>query len=582
MDAGSARGLPGLRPWGPDLDTEKQPGLARLWAKEHCNHILDSINAQLSQVQWQGHGVQVMGSSRDHDISSDTSLNVSWPAGLEEYPASKAGYLQGEANPLQKEDCWRVAHLLDSQSSLEQSGAQSSSSSICTEDFAARFQESMVEPLLFSEDEEDEPFSVGSGCTRDVPAVGNGNSFPAEEHDTGQDEFLLSTGRRQDVPQQLEVELGCLLQSTFPSLMRRESLESLGERISRLSRSNAVMAGMEPASFPEWWAPIPAPAKQVSVGQKDSSRWAPCSGEGPLDSTLSGDEPSAGYSQRVADTSTSRTQAWDREPQSTRRTQSLSKMVDWHSSPESSWATTTAPSGPSLPSKQGLSPELVPSPCPCLRWSPESNLLGQGWTLQGANERGCSTRCAGVPVPPASISAGSSLPGYDGAGTRWHPMSRPVRLRQRESSALWGQSGGDVSLAVADADVEGAGDRLRRARSWAHCTNPGARSPRVYSLHSSRDGGPLDTSKDPSSCGSSHWWNSGAEGSTWSPGKVAKPCWERSRLEASLTNKCAGREPASLYWSLQRNWKGVQELESCAKKTQSKGDRARYAGAFRD
>ncbi|XP_025932369.1 uncharacterized protein LOC112971302 isoform X2 [Apteryx rowi] len=420
-------------------DTEKQPGLVGSWAKEHCDHVLDSIDAQLSQ--WQGPGVQVMGSSRDHDISSDTSLDVSWLAELEEQPAAKAEYLQTEAS-------------------------QSSSSSVCTEDFAARFQEGMVEPLVFSEDEEDEPFSAGIRHARDVPAGGNGISCPAEDHDSGQDESLLSTGRRQEVPWQLEVELGCPLQSTSPSLMRRQSLESLGGRISRLSQSNAVTAGMEPASFPGWWAPMPAPSEQ-------------------------------------------------------------------------------------------------------------------GWTLHGADVRGCLTRRrAGVPVPRASVSADSSLPGDGDAGTRWHRVSRPVRSRQQETPALRRRSGRDVVLAVADVDMEGAGDRLRRAQSWAHCTNTAARPPRVCSLDSSGDRGSMDTYKESSSCGGSCWRSSSAERWTWSPGKAAKPWWEHARLEASLDHKRAGREPASLSWSLQRNWKGVQELGSFAKKIQSKGDRARTGPAL--
>ncbi|XP_064378444.1 uncharacterized protein LOC112987964 [Dromaius novaehollandiae] len=422
-----------------NLDTEKQPGLVGSWTKEHCDHVLDSIDAQLSQ--WQGHGVQVMGSSKDHDISSDTSLNVSLLAEPEEHPTAKAEYLQGEAS-------------------------QSSSSSVCTEDFAARFQEGMVEPLVFSEDEEDEPFSVGSRHARDVPAEGNGISCPAEDHDAGQDESLLSTGRRQDVPWQSEVELGCPLQSTSPPLTRRQSLESLGGRISRLSQSNAVTAGMEPDSFPAWWAPMPAPSEQ-------------------------------------------------------------------------------------------------------------------GWTLHGANVRECSTRRrAGVPVPRASVSADSSLPGDGGAGTRWHHMSRPVGSRQQEPPALRRQSEGDIALAVADMDMEEAGDKLRRAQSWAHCTNTAARLPRVCSDDSFGDRGPMDTYKEPSSCGGSRWRSSSAERWTWSPGKVAKPWWEHGRLKASLDQKHTGKEPASLCWSLQRNWKGVQELGSCAKKMQSKGDKARTGPAL--
>ncbi|KAJ7427044.1 hypothetical protein WISP_10239 [Willisornis vidua] len=109
----------------------------------------------------------------------------------------------------------------------EWSSSRSSSSSICTEDFAARFQEGMVESLLEEEEEEDEP-------TADVPREGA---------DLGQEDSLFPTGRRLGDRQQLEMEPGRQpWGDRSPSLRKWESLESLGVRISRLSQSH--MPGM--------------------------------------------------------------------------------------------------------------------------------------------------------------------------------------------------------------------------------------------------------------------------------------------------------------------------------------------------
>ncbi|XP_075625507.1 uncharacterized protein LOC142604215 isoform X2 [Balearica regulorum gibbericeps] len=287
----------------------------------------------------------------------------------------------------------------------------------------------MVEPLLSSEEEEDEP-------------TGN---VPAEGDNPGQDESLFPTGRRLDVQQQLAVERGRhLSQGRCPLLMRRESLESLGQRISRLSQSGG--------------GPRPAPSRQPALGQEVSPHGGPCSGEDLLAIALLGEDPAAGRPWRAPAISAGRSGAGAR------------------------------------------------------RGSARGGLLGDSR-----------------------------------AGTRGLPSRKALGLRWQEPPALWGWRGGDVTLAVEDAEKEGAGSRQRRAPCSAHRTNTAVGAP-----------GRCGTWADVSSC----------------PGGVAQSWWQRGKQRAVLPCKHAAGQPASPRWSLQRSQEGTRELGSGMKGTRSRGDRA--------
>ncbi|KAM4890910.1 uncharacterized protein FYW23_010153 [Sylvia borin] len=151
-----------------------------------------------------------------------------------------AGCAQGDSPvPQEEEHPW--AQLRGSQPGPAHC---SSSSSICTEDFAASFWEGMVEPLLCQQ----EP--VG-----DVPREG---ARP------GQDESLSPTGRSLDLRPQPPMELGRAPgQGRSPSRSRRESLESLGARISRLSQSHVGVS---------WGVPWASPSAQPALGLRDPPR----------------------------------------------------------------------------------------------------------------------------------------------------------------------------------------------------------------------------------------------------------------------------------------------------------------------
>ncbi|XP_068065352.1 collagen alpha-1(I) chain-like [Anomalospiza imberbis] len=160
------------------------------------------------------------------------------PAPASSLPAPElAGHRAGCArggSPVPREEEHSWAQLPGSR---PRPGHWSSSSSICTEDFAASFWEGMVEPLLCQQ----EP-------AEDVPTAG---AHP------GQDEPSLPTGRSLA----MATEPGrAPWQGRSPS---RSSLESLGARISRLSQSHGRVA---------WGVPWPGPPAQPALGHRGSPR----------------------------------------------------------------------------------------------------------------------------------------------------------------------------------------------------------------------------------------------------------------------------------------------------------------------
>ncbi|XP_039582116.1 uncharacterized protein LOC120510385 isoform X2 [Passer montanus] len=151
--------------------------------------------------------------------------------------AELAGHRAGSArggSPVPREEEHSWAQLPGSR---PRPGHWSSSSSVCTEDFAVAFWEGMVEPLLCQQ----EPAG-------DVPTAG---AHP------GQDQPLFPTGRSLDTAMEPGRAPG---QDRSPS---RSSLESLGARISRLSQSHGGVV---------WGVPWPGPPARPALGHRDSAR----------------------------------------------------------------------------------------------------------------------------------------------------------------------------------------------------------------------------------------------------------------------------------------------------------------------
>ncbi|XP_064890033.1 uncharacterized protein LOC110359133 isoform X2 [Columba livia] len=248
----------------------KQPGFAGSRARGHRDH---------GHSQQHSVGTQGSGGSRDSDTSPDALLAGSRTAELEGHGARCP---RGVTSPVPWEKrCWGLAQLLDPQPSP---GDRSTSSSICTEDFATRFLEGMEEPLWFSE-EEDEP-------TGDVPTEGD---------DPGKDESLFPAGRRLDDRRRLVVEQGRHPWQGRSPLARRQSLESLGGRISRLSRSDAQGMGRGGARA--------APSAPPALGCEHSPHRSSGCRKDPSTITLRGDNPAAGCPWRAPGTSAGRSSA---------------------------------------------------------------------------------------------------------------------------------------------------------------------------------------------------------------------------------------------------------------------------------
>lgn len=131
-------------------------------------------------------------------------------------------------------------------------GSRSSSSSVCSEDVAAR-------------------------CWEDT-----GGIYEEEDDGSGQDGALL--------PWQ------CPEQDESPELMRRGSLESLGARISRLSQSGAD-------------TPCLASSKHPAQGRGDASHWGPHSIAKPSVTSLHGGDGEAGHRRRPSSSSASKSRA---------------------------------------------------------------------------------------------------------------------------------------------------------------------------------------------------------------------------------------------------------------------------------
>ncbi|XP_064530611.1 uncharacterized protein LOC135423890 isoform X2 [Pseudopipra pipra] len=337
-------------------------------------------------------GVGVLGtsSSTNRDTLPNTVLAGS---GMAELEGHSAGCPRGDSSPVpwEQEQSW--APLLGSSP-----GDRSSSSSICTEDFAARFQEGMVLP----EEEEDELTGI----------------VPAEGADPGQDESSFPTGRSLDVQRQLGTDPGRKLwEDRSPSLMRRGSLESLGARISQLSQSH-VLGGA-------WGEPCPAPSAQPALGQGDPLQGGPGSREALLAFAL------PGHPLRTPGISAGRSRAGARTGSA--------------SLPGASSARTRG-----HPSSKALGQRLQEPPA--LRGQSRGNvtLAVDDTEREGAGSRSrapCSDHRAeaapGAPGAPGALGA-LGAPGRCGAGTRVSPVS----WRQRGKHKVGLPCQGAVALPV--------------------------------------------------------------------------------------------------------------------------------------
>lgn len=167
-----------------------------------------------------------------HEVSSQESKEGLTP---------KSGEQRRDTETKKDEYKWRLAQFLgpDQADNQEYQSDSNSAESVCTEDFAVKFKQGMVEPIACGGDKEDEQ---GRHCEDDSENV---SLSLALCEGTG-DHFALNTARREDILQQFKEELEDDLQAALKfsaeetvaleHRKRRDSIESLGGQISRMSQ----------------------------------------------------------------------------------------------------------------------------------------------------------------------------------------------------------------------------------------------------------------------------------------------------------------------------------------------------------
>nr|XP_033811795.1 uncharacterized protein LOC117365440 isoform X3 [Geotrypetes seraphini] len=225
-------------------DLQSQP-------RDHCDYLLDAIDAQLNQLQTQSSKVRDPTGNGKEGICCHYTSHLSHLPEMRGRPESSSveartsisfGVCGDRENSDSKKEQykWRLKHLLGSEQaeSLEYQSDSQSVESICTEDFVAKFKEGMVDPIEHAIDSDDilqecEPEEKLpqdlSRCLRP--------SLPAE------DTWILNTIQGQNILQQLEDDFQIALTVSneepmaLDTVYRTNSLESLGGRISRLSQN---------------------------------------------------------------------------------------------------------------------------------------------------------------------------------------------------------------------------------------------------------------------------------------------------------------------------------------------------------
>nr|XP_015221536.1 PREDICTED: uncharacterized protein LOC107079755 [Lepisosteus oculatus] len=278
-----------------ELDEEpssSSSGPARL-PRDHCDFLLDAIDAQLSQMQSasfrkQGHAgnspcksteetSRAATFSRSQSLSKDAGLGSTIQPGdaplsdphmvcpMFQDPSSEPKGRRPDSAEEEREERetrrtqggdsrkeqyrWRLEQLLGSQGAGEQ-GYESDvnmAESVCTEDFAAKFREGMVDPQV---DPNGELGSDTSECLPEEPFAPRRLREGPTEHlrsgtEADDEQMVLGTPRGRDNAQQITQDSergltseGLVKERCGLGRSRRDSEESLGGRISRTSQSN--------------------------------------------------------------------------------------------------------------------------------------------------------------------------------------------------------------------------------------------------------------------------------------------------------------------------------------------------------
>ncbi|CAH2296014.1 Hypothetical predicted protein [Pelobates cultripes] len=223
--------------------------------RDHCDYLLDAIDEQLDQLQPRP---TLKNSQKNADENSKSEVfnadtEQSHGQTLEIDSRNPKNEITDGLNE-QKKECkkeeykWRLTHLLGSeQTDLQEYHSDSNSAeSVCTEDFVVQFNQRLVEPIVSNNSNEVDDLNGAQSNNEKSKFVENN----LENAGLPEDNFSLNTARREDILQQFKEELeGDLkaavsindeVQCSGSTRSRRESVESLGGRISRLSQANIL------------------------------------------------------------------------------------------------------------------------------------------------------------------------------------------------------------------------------------------------------------------------------------------------------------------------------------------------------
>ncbi|XP_069070544.1 trichohyalin-like [Pleurodeles waltl] len=251
----------------PLLTYSQTPGQ---WPKDHCDYLLDTIDAELDQMQSQDYVSRVSGTVTEGVDFRGVDSHMTEMEGHDENAfigatdnTSNSTADQDEEKYTKREEYkWRLTQLLGTQETgnMGYMSDSNSAESVCTEDFVTRFREGMVDPKMNSATEIDHEKSslcdIETSAFKD-PQSAEGNcpdmsvgkthlATLADSCSTAGDTFAMNTAKRQDILQQFKMELQNTLQLTVTTSAgkktrhRTNSQESLGGRISRLSQINVI------------------------------------------------------------------------------------------------------------------------------------------------------------------------------------------------------------------------------------------------------------------------------------------------------------------------------------------------------
>ncbi|XP_073414110.1 uncharacterized protein [Dendrobates tinctorius] len=216
--------------------------------RDHCDYLLDALDEQLDQLQAQPN---FKSSLRNGDSIKDTSatdkqqLRDVYSYKAKDGVTSDATEHRRHTDSKKDEYTWRLSQLLGSGQTVgdEYQSDSNSAESVCTEDFAVKFKQRMVEPIVNSEAHENAQYDSGKTMvdySESVSLILPSSDDNPEDH--------LNTARREDILQQFKEELEDDLQAALTknaedqassrNQERKNSVESLGGQISRLSQAN--------------------------------------------------------------------------------------------------------------------------------------------------------------------------------------------------------------------------------------------------------------------------------------------------------------------------------------------------------